>query len=828
MLKNYFLVTLRNLRNNKLFSLINIAGLAIGLSTCFLIWQYVQFESSYDAFHENAKSLYRVTLQITENGVPVRGMASNHAGVGHALEDDFSEVKASCRLVQTSLFTSDLGRYYANALEFSYQRSSGNFVAFNEERVWFADAPILSMFSFPLIAGTKDALREPNSVVITESISKKYFGDDTALGQTLRLNRDLMLKVTGVIKDVPVNSHLQFDILISFATMRPRLGDMYDNWSWNAFYTYILLHEDANATVLQSKLPAFKDLHIGIEKGPVKTAYELQPITDIHLKSQLESEQSPTSNEQTVYFLSILAIFILIVAWINYINLSTAKALERSKEVGLRKAVGATRRQLIYQFLFDTALINLLAFLLAVVLVIALWSTFESLVGKQLETIYYVGVRNWFIAGLVFISGVIISGIYPALTLSSFNPSKVLKGKFFKTASGTSLRKLMISFQYVLAVLLIAGTLTIYLQLSHMRSMDTGFTKDQIVVIEAPAVYDSSAGQKIAFFKTSVLQLPGVKNITATSDVPGRPIVEGSPIGPITAKQNSDYFRCDIPSIDSSFFSTFDISIIEGRLFEPEERMDFRLKQEDEAIPVLVNEEFARRMNAKDHAEILNEKMTFWWGPDQRYAKIIGVVTNHHQVSFKNRIEPIMYMQPAWQASKYFAVRVQGNLTATIASIKDLYKQTFADHPYTWFFLDEHFDNQYRDEQQFGKIINVFTILAMIVTCLGLLGLSVFSVTQRTKEVGIRKVLGASAFKILFLFSKDFLRVLFIAYIIAVPVIYWASNNWLDNFTFRIPLPWQIFTLPLLLLIVITLATIVTVTTKAILDNPVRALRENN
>lgn len=361
-----------------------------------------------------------------------------------------------------------------------------------------------------------------------------------------------------------------------------------------------------------------------------------------------------------------------------------------------------------------------------------------------------------------------------------------------------------------------------------MRSMDTGFTKDQIVVIEAPAVYDSSAGQKIAFFKTSVLQLPGVKNITATSDVPGRPIVEGSPIGPITAKQNSDYFRCDIPSIDSSFFSTFDISIIEGRLFEPEERMDFRLKQEDEAIPVLVNEEFARRMNAKDHAEILNEKMTFWWGPDQRYAKIIGVVTNHHQVSFKNRIEPIMYMQPAWQASKYFAVRVQGNLTATIASIKDLYKQTFADHPYTWFFLDEHFDNQYRDEQQFGKIINVFTILAMIVTCLGLLGLSVFSVTQRTKEVGIRKVLGASAFKILFLFSKDFLRVLFIAYIIAVPVIYWASNNWLDNFTFRIPLPWQIFTLPLLLLIVITLATIATVTTKAMLDNPVRALRENN
>jgi putative ABC transport system permease protein len=827
-IKNYLLVTLRNLRRNVFFSSINIVGLALGLSACFLIWQYVRFESSYDSFHKNADRLYRVPLEVVQNSTKVRALAANNAAVGHAMKEEFPEVEDFCRLVKTSIFTSDLGSYYANALEFSTQDKNGKLTAFNEEHVWFADAPVLTMFTFPLMAGKDDALKEPNSIVITESLAKKYFGEGEALGQQMRLNREMVLNVTGVIKDVPENSHLQFDILISFSTMLPRVGDQYNNWGWSVFYNYVLVKEGADVNALLAKLPALKIKHMGPEdKSNAQTQFGLQPITDIHLRSNLESEQSPVSNERTVYFLSILAVFILAVAWINYINLSTAKALQRSKEVGLRKTVGATRIQLITQFLFDTIVVNLFALLISITLVAVSWSSFESLIGKQIQTVLYTGgATPWMIAALVFICGIAISGLYPALTLSSFNPAKVLKGKFYQSTSGIGLRKVMISFQYVLAVLLMAGTITIYLQLTHMRSMDTGFTKEQVVVIEAPAVFDSIAGSKINFFKTEGLKLPGVRNISATSDIPGRYVVEGSPIGPVTGKDNSEFFSTSIASIDTSFFSTFGIRLLEGRLFSDIERMDFRKKDKDEAIPVLVNEEFVKHLSPENQKQVLNLKMMFWWGPEQRFAKIIGVVANHHQVSFKEGINPIMYAQPGWHAAKYFAVKLEGDFHAELSKMKSVYASAFPDVPFSSFFLDQYFDLQYREDQQFGKIFNVFTGLAIVVTCLGLLGLSVFSVTQRTKEVGIRKILGASTSAVLLLFSRDFLRLLVISYAIAAPVIYWAGEQWLNNFAFRIPLKWQIFALPPLLLLLITMIMIVAVSVRAAIETPVRALRQ--
>jgi putative ABC transport system permease protein len=832
MLKNYLLVALRNISNNKLFSVINIAGLAIGLSACFLIWQYVWFESNYDSFHSNADKLYRVRNTLMRGEEAASERAANFAAIGYAMKTDLPEVADFCRVVKTSLFTSDLGKYVANALEFSWQSPSGDLVAFNEEKVWFADAPILTMFTFPLIAGKDDALREPNSVVLTKSIAKKYFGNRAALGQEIRLNRDMVLKVTGVMEDVPANSHLRFDILISFSTLRPRLGDMYDNWGWAAFYTYVLLDDGADAKKVESKLIGLKNKYIGPEtqQGALQTRFRLQPIKDIHLRSQLEDEQSPVGSERTVQFLSILALFILVVACINYINLSTAKALQRSKEVGLRKTVGATRSQLVTQFLLDTTLIYVFALLLAACIVVASWNSFESLVGKRIsDYLFSNDITSWLFALIVFVTGILVSGIYPALTLSSFNPAKVLKGQFLKSARGIIFRKAMISFQYILAVLLIAGTVTIYLQLNYMRSLDPGFTKDLVIVMEAPAVYDSMAGKKIGYFKTKALQLPGVENVTAASDVPGRGVVEGSAIVPVESFENAsdkDVFVTSIPGVDTSFFSTFEIGMIEGRMFADNERMTFRLRDKDESIPVVVNEQFVKRMNLTDPKEALQRKLTFWWGPDQRFVKIIGVVRDHHQVSFKERIYPMMYMQPEWHSSKYFAVRVQGDFKPALAALEGIYDEAFPDHPFTWFFLDEHFDAQYKDDQQFGNIFNVFTALAIVVTCLGLLGLSVFSVSQRTREVGIRKVLGASASAILLLLSKDFLKVLMISYAITIPVIYWGSENWLENFSSRIPIPLQIYLVPPALLLMITAFTIAIVSAKAMTEAPVRALRQ--
>ncbi|HZY79778.1 MAG TPA: FtsX-like permease family protein [Cyclobacteriaceae bacterium] len=744
------------------------------------------------------------------------------------MKEEFPEVKEFTRLVKTSLFTSDLGRYVANALEFATTDKDGKSSAFVEQNVWFSDAPLLNMFTFPMLEGTTDALTEPNSVVLTESIARKYFGDEPALGKELKLNSDILLKVTGVIKDVPANSHLQFDVLISFSTLRHRVGDMYNSWGWAVFYNYVLMEDNVDLAGVRAKFPALKDKFYGPEdQSPNKTGFDLQPIRDIHLRSGLGDEQSPVGNERVVYFLSILAVFILVVAWINYINLSTAKALQRSKEVGLRKTVGASRIQLIMQFLLDTTLINIFALLLAVALTVVSWSAFEQLIGKQIRDSLFIGdSTQWIVAGIIFVFGVLLCGLYPALTLSSFNPAVVLKGGFVKTSSGALLRKIMVSFQYVLAVTLIAGTITIYLQLSYMRSSDTGFTKDQVVVTVAPAVYDSVALSRITYFTNEVMKLRGVMKVTATSDVPGRPIVEGAPVMRLNATSENEMFVTSVVLVDTLFFSTFDINILAGRMFTFGDRMDFRLRYKDEAIPVFVNEEFVRRLRSESPNAALEERLTFWWGPEQRYAKIIGVVANHHQVSLKEQISPVVYAQPWWLGAKYFATRMEAGSTPKIKEIQAAYLRAFPGHSFSYFFLDEHFDRQYHDDQQFGKIFNVFTGLAIFITCLGLLGLSVFSVLQRTKEVSIRKVLGAPSSAILYLFSLDFIRALLISYVIAAPLVYWAGENWLQNFPNRIPLRWEIYVLPPVLLIAITLITVISVSVKTMIEAPVKALRQ--
>lgn len=828
MILNYLRIAFRNLRRNAFFSVINIVGLALGISACFLIWQYVRFEKSYDTFNTNANRLYRVNLYEQHNGTLVNGMASNLPGLGGALKVDFPEVEDYCRLVKTSLFTSNLGKYVANALEFSAQNKTGQITTFTEDKVWFADGSFLRMFTFPLVEGTRDALNKPNSVVITESIAKKYFGNTPALGQELTLNHSMLFKVTGVIEDVPGNSHLQFDILLSLSTMRPQLGTFLDGWTWSVFYTYVELNKNANAEALQSKLPAFKIRNIGPDDSDYATRFTLQPITDIHLKSQLDNEQSPVGSERTVYFLSLLAIFILVVAWINYINLSSAKALERSKEVGLRKTIGAARSQLIGQFLVDTSVVNIIALFLAIGIISMAWAPFEMLNGKNITTILITGgMTPWLYAALIFLLGIVVSGLYPSLVLSSFQPARVLKGKFYQSGSGSKLRKLMIGFQYVLALLLIAGTITIYLQLRYMHTQDTGFTKDQVMVVDAPAVYDSIAGQRIASFENGVRALAGVANVTAASDVPGKLIVERSPIEPVNAKDNSEFIQTSITCIDSSFLSAFDISFVQGRLFEPNERMDFRRLDKNEDIPVLVNQEFVNELTPDNQKNVLNLRMTFWWGPDQRYARIVGVVSDYHQLSLQEPITPIMFVQPRWQAAKYFAVKLQGNhLDTSLDQLKILYGKAFPEEPFSFFFLDHHFNLQYNEDQRFQNIFNIFTGLAIVVTCLGLVGLSVFSVSQRTREVGIRKVLGASATAILTLFSRDFLRLLLIAYVIAAPVIYWAGDKWLNNFAYRIHLKWPIFLLPVLLLFALSMGMILAVSLKVVFETPVKALKQ--
>ncbi len=829
MIKNYLVTAIRHLVKQKTFSLINIFGLAIGLTAGFFIWQYVRFEHSYDDFHTNANRIYRIGAKFYHHTTEIGTGASVSPPVAINMKEDFPEVVAYARLAQTSLFTSDIGSYVANALDFAYHKPDGSITSFHEERVYFADEALLTIFSFPLQSGTPDALREPNAVVITESTARKYFGDGPVLGKELRLNGEVVLRVTGVLEDLPANSHLQFDILISFPTVTRKLKDFDTWWQWGVCYSYILTSPGVDVAAIDPKIPAFMRKYLGEEMDrEYHTRFFLQPIKDIHLNQPLAGEQSAPGDRWTVYFLSILAVFILVVAWINYFNLTTARSLDRSKEVSLRKVVGAQRKQLIIQFLCEAGIVNLSALVLMALLVAISWPAFDEVIGKHIlknswSTIFS-DPYQWLVLFLVVTAGIFMAGLYPAIILSSFTPAKALKGVFTKT-SGIGLRKLMVSFQYWLAMLLVAGTMTIYMQLGFMRSQDPGFVKDQMLVVGAPAAYDSTAGDKIAFFRNNVSALSGVNRITASTDVPGRQIVEYFPVGKKGGKDD-EAFATYISSIDEDFLTAYGIKLLQGRIFSDNERMNFRRQSDDESIKVLVNEEFVRQLREQDLKQALNTNLVFWWGPDLRFAEIIGVVSDHHQVSLKEKVQPVMFVQPGWTAWKYFSVHVAaGNFERTIASVKEAYTQAFPGSSFEYFFLDDFFDRQYHNDQQLAGIMNVFTILAILVTCLGLIGLGIFTVSHRVKEIGIRKSLGATPRVIVFLFVKDFLRISLLAYLFALPAMYFASNWWLANFSFHIPLMWQIFLVPVVLLSATTILTICSIALPSALANPVRALR---
>jgi putative ABC transport system permease protein len=814
------MVAWRNLVRNKLFSFINIAGLAIGLSVCLLIYQYVQFEQSYDLFHKNAGRIYRVPIIYSERSA-APGNAPNHPAVGPAMKADFPEVEDFTRLVRASLF--------GNAWSLSYEDSTtGKVVTFNEEKIYVADPSFMTMFSFPLAEGNAEhALKERGGLVITEKVARKYFGPGPALGKELKLNRDGSFKVTGVLKDLPENSHLQFDILVSFAEFDEKWG--YDNWGWPEFYTYVLLAPGADPAQLEAKLPAFIEKYLGEvrRRYNMKSKFALQPITSIHLMSHLAFEQDTNGNERTVYFLTMLAVFILVIAWINYVNLSTAKSLERSKEVGVRKVAGASKRQLIIQFFFDAFLVNLLALLVAALIVPLSMPLLEKLVGKNISNFLYTeGLWNnpsfWIMVPATFILGVVLVGLYPAFVLSSFRPVQVLKGKFYKSQTGIVIRRCMVSFQYVLSVFLIAGTITIYRQLTYMEKIDPGYAKDQILVLKSPAVYDSTAPARIEHFRNQLKQLPAVSDVSASTDIPGSPIVDRNSLRR-PEQEEKDGFFTDIQGVDLDFVKTFGLELVAGRSFREGEQMLWEVQPE---VRVMLNEEAAKRLGYTNPEDALHQKINFSYGMGPHPAEVIGVVKNYHQLSLRETFQPILYIFPAWYNWRYISVRLDTrDLTQTMAVIEKAYLSSFQYSALEYFFLDDHFDKQYKADEQFGIIFTTFTLLAILVACLGLLGLSIFAITQRTKEIGVRKVLGASFSAILLLFSKDSVRLLIISYILAVPPVYYVANNWLNNFAFRITPGWEIFVLPPALLLLISVGTICVVCLRTALMNPAMSLR---
>jgi len=815
--RNYFINTYRNLIKDKFSSLINIGGLAIGMAACFLIVQYVHFERSYDQFHKSKDSIFRVIVEGSRDGY----VASNHPAAGPALKTEFPEIEDYARAIHQSII---LGAFST----WSYTDGHGQLKVFNEESMYDVDPSFVTIFSFPFVQGDpRTALSDLKSVVISESIARKFFGSENPMGKTLVVDGFQSFNVTGVFKDIPENSHIKFNILISYYMQ----SDWFDNnnWRWPEFYTYIKLKPKTHLPDLERKLGGFAYKHLGDQMKEDNTQYNfrLQPLTDIHLKSPaMKKEREAHGNESMVYFLLIIASLILVIAWINYINMITAKSVVRAQEVGLRKIVGASSRQLFTQFLLESVLVNLLSVSLSFFLVILTLPYFAQLTGKNMgnriqDLLLIQEPSFWLALCCVFLLGSIVVGIYPAFVLTSFKVVNAIKGKFYSSSSGITFRKILVGFQFTISLALIAGTLIVFNQVSFMRNQDPGYVKDQLLVIKAPLVVDSTFEQDVISFKTELLRNPAVTHVTSTSEIPGIQIPHGNSLRNFN-EGKEDNFNCSQMEIDRHFLDTYGIKLEEGRNYREGEKFSRGAK----VNPVLLNHRAIEKLGFKSASEALHQIVFFGWGEPDHQGEIVGVVANHHQRSMHENYDPIIFLYNNEGIGQYITVRLNlENASETIAFIEDKYDLSFRGNPFDYFFLDDYFDRQYAADQRFGKVFGLFSSLALVVASLGLLGLITFMISQRAKEIAIRRILGATLSGMIHLFSKDFLKLVLLANFIAMPVVYIMASNWLDSFAFHVPVGWMVILVPTIILLLISLATVSAQTLRTGSINPIKSLR---
>jgi putative ABC transport system permease protein len=803
MIKNYLLTTLRSISKRKGFTLLNILGLSIGLAASLLILQYVKDELSYDDFHEHGHEIYRVQYDRYRDRDLIFQCASVFNKVGPALKADYPEVENFCRLFL---------RYGGGVIR--YEDTS-----IKEDNIFNADQSFFEMFSYPLIEGDRStALKEPNTAVVEEKTAEKYFGSESPIGKRIRFGNDEEYEITGVLRS-PENSHLKINFLFSYTTYPkfwPEMTskDWEENWGWYDFYNYIQLKPGTDSKVLEDKFPQFIKKH-GAEGDSARIKLSLQHLPDIHLYSDLIQEARVNGNGQSVYFLMIIALGILIIAWVNYVNLATARAVERAKEVGVRKSIGAGRLQLALQFVGEAFTINFIAVFFSICLLVIAIPLFNELSGKALTTSILSNIYFWYVLTILYFVGSILSGVYPALVLSSYQPAKVLKGTMKGSKEGLVLRKSLVVFQFVASVALIAGTLIVYQQLRFMQNRSLGIDIDQMLVIHSPGVLDNSQSyvDKFTTFKNELLRHPTVKKMAGSSEVPGNLIYWTSGGKRIGGDQ-------DVPSIimyrmgvDYDFFHTYGNNLIAGRVFSPQFTAD--------SASVILNRRSVEVLGFKNPEEAVGGFVRI--GGDT--LTVVGVVENYHQEGLKNDFRQTAF-QLTPRGHSYYSLKIEsGDIGQTLAYAKEKYSEVFPGNPFDYFFLDTFFNRQYKADKQFGQVFGFFATLAIFVASLGLFGLASFTAAQRTKEIGIRKVLGSSVPNIFLLLSKEFLKLVLVANLVAVPIVWMLMNEWLQLFAFHVDISFWIFIIAATITILIALATVSYQSISAAVANPVKSLR---
>jgi putative ABC transport system permease protein len=799
MLKNLFKIALRNIFKDKVYSSINILGLTIGITCSMFLFMYILDELSYDRYHTNANNIYRIVSNIKEPDNSFT-WAIAQVPMAQELRNNYPEVKNAVRFYGT-------GRtLYKNGDK-----------QFNEEQFFLTDSTVFDMFTYEFIAGDMStALDNPFSIVLTETVAKKYFATPAeALGQSLQNKENDEFKITGVIKDVPYNSHFRFDALISRSS---RQGS--DGGSWGNFgvFTYIQLPEGYDLTKMYASLDTIVKQRVNpiFEQYGIKVAYELQNIPDIHLHSKIQDEAEEGGDISYIYIFGAVSAFMLIIACINYMNLATARSANRAKEVGVRKVMGSQRKQLIIQFITESVVLTVIALILSIILIYALLPAFNSLANKHLPFSYVLQTPVILsLIGITLFSG-IVGGSYPAFYLSSFNPVNVLKGKLAARGGSVFFRRALVVLQFSISIFMLIATLVVFDQLSYMRNKDLGFDKERVIKL---TLSERELRQKADVLVNRLKQAPEVAGVGTATSVPGQGV------GKLLLKVEDNEGKLvdrgiDLFNADFDFVKTMGMDIIQGRDFS-------RDVSSDTTYAVLVNQAMVKRMAWDDP---IGKKFIFQGGGPNNTdieKRVVGVLKDYHQNSLYDAIEPIMVIL---SDENYFVlVRTEeGDVKKSLAAVENVWKDLFPNNTFQFDFLDQDFNSQYTADEKRSLIFTVFSSLTIAIACLGLLGLAAFTTEQRTKEIGVRKVIGASVQSLVTLVSKEFFLLVGLGMLIAFPAAWYFTESWLTNFAYHIELKgeWPTFLLSALLAFVITLVTVGYHVMRAANSNPVKSLRD--
>jgi putative ABC transport system permease protein len=789
MLFNYLKIAFRNLLRHKGFSFINISGLAIGMACSILILLWVQDELSFDRFHDRANNIYRIICGLPELDIHA---AVSSAPIAEAVKAKLPEIRNTVRI----------SGYHSDLLQVGDRM-------FEEKQILYVDSTFLEMFSFPLVEGNPEtALENPEGILITKGMAKKYFGEEDPLGKVIRKNHKDDFTVTGVLADVPDNSHLQFDFIQPMALLARTERDLKDNvWDNFNYYTYVLLDEKFQASPVNLKNIGDQVTKIyKANESELKVEFQLQPLANIHLHSSLWADFPGQGNIQYVYILIIVAVFILVVACINFMNLATARSARRAKEVGLRKVAGAARSQLIRQFLAESSLIALIALVLAVLIVAAVLPAFNNLAGKNLAVDLLDKRLMFGLAGITVVTGM-LAGSYPALFLSGFLPSRVLKGDVKSGAGNSLFRNALVVFQFVVSITLLVGTAVVYKQLRFIQTRNLGFDKENLIYVPMTGELWS----KYQPFRTALEQNSLTSDYTFVSDLPTN-IVNGTVSVEWEGKNpDTQPLFCNM-AIDENFLDVFRMKLLSGRGFSKDFKAD--------TVNLIVNEKALQTMGM-DVETAVGKSLTLWG----KKGTIIGVVKDFNFKPIQQLIEPMILRLNTWGGKAVVRAK-PGQTEAVIHELQRICNELNPSYPFAYDFLDQDIAKMYKAEQRLGTLFNLFSGLAIFISCLGLYGLSAYLAERRTKEIGVRKVLGASVFHVVYLLSKNFTKPILIAMVVAVPLAWYSMNQWLEGFAYHVYIEWTVFLVALLASLFIAWLTVSYESIKAALANPAESLRD--